>query len=257
MKGYVYVISNPGMPELVKVGYSMKDPKLRATELNHTGTPHNYVVDYWVLVENPEQIEARVHSAIRHLREGKEWFRCSREEAVNAIQKVAGSGALLEEFTHVDRERTKEMRRMRELEESKARQKLEFARQSAEERQRTEDARRQELMRLEKECKQIMEKYEENSKAILQRSPCHFWKLWLGATPLVWAYGVIVRVNLNRPPFDLGLLFCGCVLSVLVALVPWLALYGWWYFVGAAQSEDYRNLMQKRDSELTACRRGF
>ena len=43
MKGWVYVISNQAMPDLVKVGFSTKDPTLRASELNHTGSPHPYV----------------------------------------------------------------------------------------------------------------------------------------------------------------------------------------------------------------------
>lgn len=35
MRGWVYVISNPTIPGLVKIGFSTKDPLLRAEELNH------------------------------------------------------------------------------------------------------------------------------------------------------------------------------------------------------------------------------
>lgn len=49
------------MPGLVKVGFSTKDPELRASELNNTGAPHPYVVDYDALVENSRDIEQRVH----------------------------------------------------------------------------------------------------------------------------------------------------------------------------------------------------
>jgi len=45
MKGWVYIIANKAMPGLVKVGYSMKDPELRAAELNNTGSPHPYVLE--------------------------------------------------------------------------------------------------------------------------------------------------------------------------------------------------------------------
>jgi len=38
MKGWVYVISNKAMSGLVKVGYSTKDPELRAAELSHTAS---------------------------------------------------------------------------------------------------------------------------------------------------------------------------------------------------------------------------
>lgn len=53
MRGWVYVMSNRSMPNLVKVGFSSKDPELRAKELAHTGTPHPYVVDYEALVRDP------------------------------------------------------------------------------------------------------------------------------------------------------------------------------------------------------------
>ncbi|KFC76184.1 GIY-YIG nuclease family protein [Massilia sp. LC238] len=45
MKGWVYVITNKAIPDLVKVGYSRKDPELRAAELNNTGAPHPYMVE--------------------------------------------------------------------------------------------------------------------------------------------------------------------------------------------------------------------
>lgn len=50
------------MPGLVKVGFSTKDPKVRADELNHTGAPHPYIVQFDVLVEHPHEIEKRAHS---------------------------------------------------------------------------------------------------------------------------------------------------------------------------------------------------
>lgn len=46
VKGWVSVILNLLMPGLVKVGYSRRDPELRAKELHHPGSPHPYIVDY-------------------------------------------------------------------------------------------------------------------------------------------------------------------------------------------------------------------
>jgi hypothetical protein len=85
MKGWVYVISNKGLPDLVKVGFSTKDPELRAKGLNHTGSPHPYLVDYESLVEEPYQVEQKTHKVLSEYREGKEWFRCSAEVAIAAI----------------------------------------------------------------------------------------------------------------------------------------------------------------------------
>src|SRR6185437_7351040 len=98
MKGWVYVISNRAMSGLVKVGYSAKDPDLRAEELNNTNSPHPFVVEYDMLIEEPYQIEQRAHKYLSSVREGKEWFRCNAEEAIAAIQRAANGAAIVENF---------------------------------------------------------------------------------------------------------------------------------------------------------------
>ena len=94
------------MPGLVKVGFSTKDPQVRADELNHTGIPHPYVVEYDIVVKNPYGIEQRVHSKLFAVREAKEWFRCSVAEAISAVQGVAGEGILLETETQITEDAT-------------------------------------------------------------------------------------------------------------------------------------------------------
>lgn len=89
MRGWVYVISNPAMPGLLKVGYSMKDPQLRALEFGGTGVPHSYHVEWDILLDNPRKIEQEAHSRLTGCREAKEWFRCSVVEAIQAIKKAA------------------------------------------------------------------------------------------------------------------------------------------------------------------------
>lgn len=97
IRGWVYVITNKAMPGLIKVGYSTKDPHLRAGELNHTGSPHPYSVEYDVLVRNPKDIESKIHSSLSNKREGKEWFRCSAIEAIETIRLVINGKEIVEE----------------------------------------------------------------------------------------------------------------------------------------------------------------
>jgi hypothetical protein len=101
IRGWVYVITNEAMPGLVKIGYSTKDPALRAAELSHTGSPHPYSVAYDVLVNEPRTIETIAHAALAEKREGKEWFRCSIEIAVKTIRQVVGEGLLIENIRHI------------------------------------------------------------------------------------------------------------------------------------------------------------
>jgi TPR repeat protein len=91
MKGWVYVITNQSMPNLVKVGYSMKDPEIRARELYSTGVPLHYTVEYDALVNEPYEVEQKVHKLLKGCIENKEWFRCDVVKAVAAIRQVAGS----------------------------------------------------------------------------------------------------------------------------------------------------------------------
>lgn len=102
IRGWVYVITNKAMPGLVKVGYSTKDPTLRAAELDSTGMPHPYTVVYDVLVQEPRDVEQRVHRILADMSEGKEWFRCTASTAIQKIQDVVGDGILAEAHTPID-----------------------------------------------------------------------------------------------------------------------------------------------------------
>lgn len=89
IRGWVYIIENISMPDILKIGYSTKDPMLRAKELAGTSTPHPFRVVFDVLVENPRLVEQSAHSALASKREGKEWFRCSHEEAIAVIRSCS------------------------------------------------------------------------------------------------------------------------------------------------------------------------
>ncbi len=89
IRGWVYVITNRSMPDLVKIGYSTKDPVLRAQELGSTGVPYEYEVAFDALVVEPRGVEQQVHSRLSDYRAGKEWFRCAVERASAEIRSVA------------------------------------------------------------------------------------------------------------------------------------------------------------------------
>lgn len=88
VRGWVYVLTNHAMPGLVKVGYSTKDPVLRAEELNGTGLPHRFIVAYDVLVIEPREVEREIHEELFMYHEAKEFFRASVTLAVRTIDAV-------------------------------------------------------------------------------------------------------------------------------------------------------------------------
>jgi T5orf172 domain len=90
IRGWVYVITNRAMPGLVKVGFSTKDPMLRAQELSSTGVPHSFEVAFDALVFEARTVEQKTHAKLASFREGKEWFRCSVDQACEGVRSVAG-----------------------------------------------------------------------------------------------------------------------------------------------------------------------
>lgn len=102
MRGWVYVLSNRAMPGLLKIGYSLKDPDLRARELEQTGVPHPFTVEYELLTIEPREIEQGVHHILHEKRERKEWFRCDLQQAMLAIRHVANGREIIENIRNAE-----------------------------------------------------------------------------------------------------------------------------------------------------------
>lgn len=168
MKGWVYVITNRAMPGLVKVGYSTKDPELRAEELNHTGSPHPYLVEYELLIDEPYQIEQKTHKLLFPKREAKEWFRCTPEEAVVAIKQIAGNRTIIETYKRAERAKAEALHQQ-ELQEREAQLKQQQAEQEIEDRLLSEESA-------------IRQKYQQQFAAKFPPRP--FWNYWLGGSIL-------------------------------------------------------------------------
>ena len=118
MKGFVYIMTNKAMPNIFKIGYSQKDPAIRAEELETTGIPHPFVVEYEALVDEPYEIEQKVHSALADDNEGKEWFNCSYAKCVSAIRECS-VGKIYYEFSikeKIESERRAEEEKLKQLE---------------------------------------------------------------------------------------------------------------------------------------------
>lgn len=227
MKGWVYVITNKAMPSLIKVGYTMKDPELRAAELNHTGSPHPYIVEYEVLVEEPRDVEQTVHGRLRDRLEGKEWFRCSAEEAIAAIKSVVGSKAQVENFKRADRTKAEAIRQQKEAEERANR----TAEEDRRKREAALDARRQE----------IISRYDQSLEAALPDT--NFWAYFTG----IFIVLIILLAILFPKMKDAGMF----MLSTIGALVitPFVKDY---FEDKAKESARYKSILAKREVELSA-----
>jgi hypothetical protein len=92
MAGFVYVMSNPAFPHLVKIGKSTKDPtKERVSELNHTGVPAAFKVEYFAFVTDEDGLERKLHSKFSQQRfsANREFFQIGIAEAILGIRIIA------------------------------------------------------------------------------------------------------------------------------------------------------------------------
>lgn len=90
MNGYVYILSNPSMPGLVKIGMTTRSVEGRANELYQTGVPTPFIVEHWVLSPDCAQLERDVHGLMPDLRvgDGREFFRCDPSRARDLLDEA-------------------------------------------------------------------------------------------------------------------------------------------------------------------------
>ena len=85
MIGYVYVMSNPSMPGMVKIGMTKNDPRLRAKDLTTaTGVPAAFKVDGYIKTDNYHQVERIAHDHFHEFRinGAREFFAVKSEDAI-------------------------------------------------------------------------------------------------------------------------------------------------------------------------------
>ena len=91
--GYLYVLSNPEMPGLLKIGQTTRPVVERVAELNSaTGVPCPFAVEAWFESTDPQLHEAEVHKLLSVSRVlNREFFRVSVNEAVSAVRRITGA----------------------------------------------------------------------------------------------------------------------------------------------------------------------
>ena len=85
---WVYVLSNPSSPGLLKIGYTKKPPEERAKQISSaTGVALPYKVEWAYQCFNGEMVEREVHHKLKAQRvnSSKEFFQVSLEEAKENI----------------------------------------------------------------------------------------------------------------------------------------------------------------------------
>lgn len=87
---YIYVLSNKGIPNLYKIGWTSGLPEDRAEELTTTGVPFPYKVEYKKIFKNADQIEKQIHDHFKRSRvaNNREFFEVPLKEIKEYIDRI-------------------------------------------------------------------------------------------------------------------------------------------------------------------------
>jgi hypothetical protein len=88
--GFIYVLSNEAMPEIVKVGMTTKLAEDRAKELHSTGVPLGFSVEFRAATSYIKAVELKSHAILAPLRVAgnREFFRAAPPEAIDAVKEA-------------------------------------------------------------------------------------------------------------------------------------------------------------------------
>jgi len=97
--GYVYILINPSMSGMVKIGKTQNDPDERAKELSSaTGIPTPFFVAYSSYFKNCDVAEVFVHTRLEknRLADNREFFRVSVQQAIEAVREAEATLGVVE-----------------------------------------------------------------------------------------------------------------------------------------------------------------
>lgn len=91
--GFVYVLHNPIMPGIYKIGYTDRSPLQRADDLSNTSIPIPYDVVCYGEIENPISLESDLHIEYKEHRvaHNREFFRLTYLELYRLAKQIQES----------------------------------------------------------------------------------------------------------------------------------------------------------------------
>lgn len=89
--GHVYVMLNPAMPGIVKIGRTRFQTNARARQLHSTGVPKAFIVLWQEFVHDSNIVEREMHKRFGHARVNRrrEFFEVEPQQAIRALIEVA------------------------------------------------------------------------------------------------------------------------------------------------------------------------
>ena len=107
-RGIVYVLSNPSMPEQIKIGRtdgkSAEDVAKRIDGLDNTSVPRPFVCEYAAVVDDARKVEGKLHTAFgdKRIRKNREFFEGLEIHRVQAVLELIAIEDVTPRYEHPD-----------------------------------------------------------------------------------------------------------------------------------------------------------
>ena len=88
--GYVYILINPSMQGLIKIGRTIRDSRERARKLWTTGIPTPFQVAFEIFSEEHDKLETLMHNELADFRvsDDREFFKYPLDRAIKLLQEL-------------------------------------------------------------------------------------------------------------------------------------------------------------------------
>jgi hypothetical protein len=98
--GRIYILINPAMQGLLKIGKTERSSEERAAELSkHTGVPADFYVAYEEFVSDCDKVEKLIHEQLDSFRlnNNREFFKAELKHAIRIVSDIAHNFAVVEQ----------------------------------------------------------------------------------------------------------------------------------------------------------------
>lgn len=88
-KGFVYILSNPAMPGLIKIGHTFqRPPQARIDEMYNTSVPYPFDIEYMLEIANAREVEIALHTAFapHRINPRREFFKLEPEHPIAVLK---------------------------------------------------------------------------------------------------------------------------------------------------------------------------
>jgi hypothetical protein len=87
---YVYVMSNPSFSnDMLKIGWTREHPNIRANNLQTSGIPTPFIVEFVIITQTGFELEKQIHNYIKtyRVKSNREFFKISQCILVEILTK--------------------------------------------------------------------------------------------------------------------------------------------------------------------------